>query len=134
MRVNFAVEVIHHERAEYRNILLTRHPIEQILEIHAGSDIPSFPKDIDHLSPPPHLGVAPRCAGSPDDLSGKAEEHWGIRQRLAHEARQSFVRIDDSQLSASLRGPHVHSFGLQARAEGIPVLGRRHKNQSFAVR
>jgi hypothetical protein len=53
---------------------------------------------------------------------------------MKHEAGEEFVGVDDGQLSAILCGLHVHAFGLEAWAKGIPVLGGRHQNNPFAVR
>ena len=42
-RMNFTVKVVHQERAEQRDVLLSAELIEQIFEVHAGGDIPALP-------------------------------------------------------------------------------------------
>ena len=51
-----------------------------------------------------------------------------------HEAGQSFIGIDDRQLTAFLGRLDVYAFGDQARTEGIPMLDRRNQDNSLAVR
>jgi hypothetical protein len=73
-RMNFAVKVVHEERAEDRDVVLMSQLIEQVFEVHAGGDVPSLPQDVDHLSPPAHFGVTPASARFSDDVSGEPEE------------------------------------------------------------
>ena len=47
--------------------------------------------------------------------------------------RQELVGVNDGELSTALRGLHIDAFGLQARAEGIPVGERRHQDDALAV-
>ena len=52
---------------------------------------------------------------------------------MAHELRQEVVAVDDGELSAALHGVQIDAFGLQAWAEGLPVVLRRHQDHAFAV-
>ena len=52
---------------------------------------------------------------------------------MAHELRQEAVGINDGELSAALHGFEIDSLGLQARAEGLPVVLRRHQDYALAV-
>src|SRR2546425_11847307 len=87
--MNVAVEVVHQERAEDRNVNLFGKLIEQVLEVHAGGDVPALPQDIDHFSPHPHFGVAPSSARLSDDLLEDAWEYSRIRHAVPHEAGRS---------------------------------------------
>ena len=131
--MHLALEVIHQERAEDRDVVHLRDFVKQILEPHAGGDVASFPQDVDHLPPPPHLGKFAGRARFADHVLGDTEEQRCVRHRLAHEARQAFVGVDDGQLPAGLCGLDIHSLCLQAGAEGLPMGLGRHENQSFAV-
>src|ERR1043166_3439557 len=72
MRVHFAVEVVHQERAEDRDVVLFGELIEQVLEVHAGGNVPALPQDIHHFSPPTHLWVLPVTTRLSDDVGGEA--------------------------------------------------------------
>ncbi len=61
--------------------------IEQVLEVHAGGDVPALPQDIHHFSPPAHSLVTPPGARISDDVGGEAEEDGRIRHGVPHEAR-----------------------------------------------
>src|SRR5437868_6118814 len=86
VRMHFAVEVVHEERAEDRDVMLSCELIEQIFEVHAGGDVPALPKDIDHLSPPTDFLVAASSPRLSDHVRGETEEYRRIRHGVAHEA------------------------------------------------
>src|SRR6266850_1151935 len=132
--MNVAVEVVHQERAEDRNVNLLGKLIEQVLEVHAGGDVPALPQDIDHFSPHPHFGVAPSSARLSDDVGEDAWEYSRIRHAVPHEAGQEFLGVNHHQLSAFLCRLHIDALGLEAWAEGIPVGERRHQYDALSVR
>src|SRR5712664_1645621 len=132
--MNVAVEVVHQERAEDRNVNLFGKLIEQVLEVHAGGDVPALPQDIDHFSPHPHFFVAPSSPRLSDDLPEDAWEYSRIRHAVPHEAGQEFLGVNHHQLSAFLCRLHIDALGLEAWAEGIPVGDRRHQDDAFSVR
>src|SRR5215207_8722243 len=134
VRMNFAVEVVHQERAEDRDVMLLGELIEQVFEVHAGGDVPALPQDIDHFSPPSHFWVAPSSARLSDDVRGEAEEYRRIRHGVPHEAGQEFVGVNHRQLSTVPCRFHVHALGLEAWANGVPVGERWHQDDALSVR
>src|SRR5262249_58655420 len=98
--MNVAVEVVHQERAEDRNITLLAKLIEQVLEVHAGGDVAALPQDIDHFSPHTYLLVAPCGACLPEDVPEGAVEYRRIPHGVPHEGRQEVVGNTHRQLSA----------------------------------
>src|SRR6266850_2423640 len=132
--MNVAVEVVHQERAEDRNVNLLGQLIEQVLQVHAGGDVPALPQDIDHFSPHAHFGVAPSSARLSDDVGEDAWEYRRIRHAVPHEAGQEFLGVNHHQLAAFLCRLHIDALGLEAWAEGIPVGERRHQYDALSVR
>src|SRR5215467_14214257 len=108
--------------------------IEQILEVHAGGDVPALPQDIDHFSPPTHFLVAPTSARLSDDVPGEAEEYRRIRHGVPHEAGQEFVGVNHRQLSAFLCRFHVYALGLEPCAKAVPVGEGRHQDDALSAR
>src|SRR6266704_1858644 len=132
--MNVAVEVVHQERAEDRNVNLFGKLIEQVLEVHAGGDVPALPQDIDHFYPHPHFFVAPSSARLSDDVGEDAWEYSRIRHAVPHEAGQEFLGVNHHQLSAFLCCLHIDALGLEAWAEGIPMGERGHQYDALSVR
>jgi hypothetical protein len=99
--MNVAVEVVHQERTEDREVMLLGELIEEVLEVHAGGDVPALPQDVDHLSPPTHSWVASSSARLSDDVPGEAEEERRIRHGIPHEAGQELVGVHHRQLQWS---------------------------------
>jgi hypothetical protein len=98
--VNVTVEVIHQVGTEHRDADFPIKLIEQVLEVHAGGDVPALPQDIDHFSPHTHSLVAPSSARLSDDVPEDAGEYRRIRHGAPHKVGQEFVGINHRQLSA----------------------------------
>src|SRR5215467_5768039 len=132
--MNVAVEVVHQEPAGDRDaIFLGDILIEQVLEFHAGGDVPALPQDIDHLAPPPHSWLAPFGACLSNDVRGEAEEGRRMRHPVAHEAGQQLLGVKDRDLSALSCRFHVHALGLEACAPLVPVGKRRRQEEALPV-
>src|SRR5262249_37037114 len=132
--LNFAVEVVHQERAEDRDIMLFGELIEQVLEGHAGGDVATLPQHIDHFSPPTYLSVTPTSARLSDHVRCEAEEYRRIRHGVPYEAGQQFVGVNHRQLSAFPCRFHIHALGFEARANGVPVRQRWHQDDALSIR
>src|SRR5215204_5485275 len=132
--MNFAIEVVHQERAEEREVLLLAEMIEEVFQLHTRRDVPALPQDVDHLAPPTYRRVAPPSARLTDDVRGEPEEYGRIRHPVPQEMRQELVCVNYCQLPASPGGCHIHAFGLEARAKRVPVSGRRHQDDALSVR
>jgi hypothetical protein len=132
--MNFAVEVVHHERAKERDLTLSADLIEQVLESHAGGNVPPLPQDIHHFSPPTHFFVAPSTVRLFDNLPGEAEEYGRIRHAVPYEAGKKLIGVNHRQLSAFACSFHIYTLGLETRSEGVPVSERRHQDEALSVR
>src|SRR5438876_784266 len=99
-----------------------------------SSDVCSSDLDVDHFSPPTHSWVAPSSARLPDDVRGETEEYGRIRHAVPHEMREEFVGVNHRQLTAFPCRFHVHPFGLEAWAKGVPVSERWHEYHALSVR
>src|SRR5438874_10081827 len=89
--MHFAVEVVHEERAEDRDVMLSCELIEQVFKVHAGGDVPALPEDIDHLPPPTDSFVAASSSRLSDHVRGETEEYRRIRHVVPHEAGKEFI-------------------------------------------
>src|SRR4029453_8810581 len=119
---------------EDRHVMLFDKPIELVLEVHAGVDVPALPEDIHHFTPDAHFLVTPCIARLCDDVFEDAREYVGIRHRVTHEVGQELVGVDDRQLSAFLRSSHIDALVLEVCVKAGPVWGRRHEDDALSVR
>ena len=92
-RVDFAVEIVHDEGAEDRDLMFVRQPIELIFEVHARRHFALAPRRRSPSRPTNGPSGSARPARFRDDIPGQSQEHRGLRHGVAHELRQ--------QLSAS---------------------------------
>ena len=133
-RVYLAVKVVHHEGTKDRDLVLVGELVELILEVHARSDVPTFPEHVHHLSPPADFRVATPSTRLRDHISRQSKKDGRIGHGVTHELWQELVGIDDGELPPFLCGANVYAFCLEPWTECLPMGSRRHEDDSFAVR
>ena len=109
--MHLAIEIIHYERTENRDVVLVGELVKLIFKVHARSDVSSLPKKIHHLAPPTNFWVAAPSTRPCNDIVSPTQEYWRVRHAVAHKLREKLIRIDDAKLSARLRCFHIHAFG-----------------------